>query len=265
MSEDRILRELGHLAKEEGETEKARLDERWDRLAAGTLTPEEDAELRALAESNPEMREIYEAFRPLGAEFQARIADGITGELQKTASPPQKSLPRILTFRPATLRRVGWLTAAAAAAGLFLLLRSPAPLPPLPAYTAELSGGIQTFRGEERPPGPPVFALGSTVTLVVRPQQPVTGEVEARAFLARGAKWIPWESRIEISNGSVRLRGELGRKILPGDRGIWVVIGRPGKIPSMDELQAELKNGRTRHEQWQAVYTDLRIVDRPPS
>jgi RNA polymerase sigma-70 factor, ECF subfamily len=81
MMEDRILLELGYLAKEEREAEKAPLDERWDRLAAGTLTPEEDAELRALAESSPETRETYEAFRPLGAKFQARVVKEIAGEL----------------------------------------------------------------------------------------------------------------------------------------------------------------------------------------
>lgn len=31
MSEDRLLRELGHLAREEEGAEKALLDERWDR------------------------------------------------------------------------------------------------------------------------------------------------------------------------------------------------------------------------------------------
>ena len=83
--EDRIVRELGHLAKEEREAERARLDERWDRLAAGTLTPEEGAELRALAESSPEARETYEAFRPLGAKFQARMVNVIARELDTVA------------------------------------------------------------------------------------------------------------------------------------------------------------------------------------
>lgn len=85
MTEDLILRELGYLATEESEAEKARLDERWDRLAAGALTPEEDAELRALAESSPEAHEIYEAFRPLGAKFQARVVNKISRELDTVA------------------------------------------------------------------------------------------------------------------------------------------------------------------------------------
>ncbi len=267
MSEDRLLHDLGHLAREEQGDTNAHLDERWDRLAAGTLTQEEDAELRALAESSPEARETYEAFRPLGAELQARIVESLAGELGKTAAEakPKETRARLLPFRPVTLRRAGWLTAAAAAAGLFLLLRGPASMPPLPVYTAELSGGIKTFRGEESPPsGPPLFIPGSQVTLVVRPEHAVTGEVDAQAFLARGAEWIVWGPRIEIHDGSVRFQGELGREIQPGEWRLWAVVGRPGKLPSKDELLEELRAGRMHHEQWRAVHAELRIVHQPP-
>src|SRR5687768_15946406 len=108
MNEERLLRELGHLAKEEERTERARLDERWDRLAAGTLSAEEEAELLALAETSPEAREAWEAFRPLGPEFQARVVEKIAAEL------PEERRGRFLQF-PA-IRIGGWVTAAAAAA-----------------------------------------------------------------------------------------------------------------------------------------------------
>lgn len=78
--DDLLLKELGDLARHEGEAEGARLDERWDRLAAGTLTAEEEAELKALAASSPEAREAYAAFRPLGADFQARVVSTINAE-----------------------------------------------------------------------------------------------------------------------------------------------------------------------------------------
>jgi hypothetical protein len=267
MSEDRILSELGHLAKEEREAERARLDERWDRMAAGTLTPEEEAELRALAESSPEARETYEAFHPLGPEFQARIVDTLAAGIDKPEPKiePEKRRPRLLPFRPATLRSVRWVTAAAAAAGLFLLLRGPALGPPLPVYTAaKPAGGIQVFRGEENPDR--VFTPGSQLMLVVKPQHAVTGEVEAQAFLARGDEWISWRPEIKIAeSGSVRLQGELGREIQPGDWKVWVAVGRPGDLPSLDELQAEVRAGRTRDDRWQAVSADLRVVSQPPT
>ena len=108
MSEDRLLRDLGHLAKEEEGAEKSRLDERWDRLAAGTLTAEEEAELLALAETSPEAREAWEAFRPLGPEFQARVVEKIAAELSKK----EPWWDWLLSFLPA-VRFAGWATSAA--------------------------------------------------------------------------------------------------------------------------------------------------------
>ncbi len=80
MNDDRLLSELGALARQQQEAERDRLDERWDRLAAGTLTPGEEEELKALAAASDEARETYEAFRPLGADFQARVVDAIQAE-----------------------------------------------------------------------------------------------------------------------------------------------------------------------------------------
>jgi hypothetical protein len=266
MSEDRILRELGHLAKEEKEAEQARLDERWDRLAAGTLTPEEDAELRALTESSPEARETYEAFRPLGADFQARVVNEIAGELAK-ARPEmesQKTRGRLLPFRPATLRRVGWLTAAAAAAGLFLLLRSPATMPPLPDYTAELSGGIKTFRGEEATE-PQVFAPGDRFQLILRPKTETLGKgLEAQCFLLRGRELRRLGVESEIAPiGSVRLEGLLDRDLSPGIWTLLAIVGRQSEMPDAAALRSFAAQGESRQRDWVGV--SKKIVIRPRS
>jgi hypothetical protein len=267
MSEDQILRELGHLAKEEGETERARLDERWDRLAAETLTPEEDAELQALAATSPEARETYEAFRPLGPDFQARMIEGIAAELEKPVAP-EKPRSRVLPFRP--FWRPAWLTAAAAAAAvLLLLLRSPATMPPLPEYKAELSGGVKTFRGEEVPSTePPTFIPGSTLTLFARPQHPVKGQLEARFFLSRVGRgdlepWKP-EEGLDMANGVVRFRGKLGQeiKLPPGTWTIWIVACRLGKVPPVSVIQTELRTGSFRHAACRAASKDLRVAER---
>src|ERR1700726_2409408 len=197
MSEDPLLRELGRLAQEENEAEAARRDERWDRLAAGTLGVEEEAALRALAATSPAAREAYEAFRPLGADFQARVVGALESELRRTASGVETREPRsrLLPFRPRTWRFAGSLAAAAVAAlGLLLVVRGPATMPPLPLYSAQLSGGIQTLRGASGPAaGPQQFGPGSRLSLVVRPESagqegvqrdvghaayPVAGDVE---------------------------------------------------------------------------------------
>ncbi|HEV8582867.1 MAG TPA: hypothetical protein VGX68_27695 [Thermoanaerobaculia bacterium] len=263
MSEDRLLRDLGHLANEENKAVHSRLDERWDRMAAGTLTAEEEAELRALAETSPEAREAHEAFRPLGPDFQARIIDTIAAELtQPQAKPePQQPPPRILPFRLTTVQITRWLTAAAAAAAvLFLLLRIPASMPILTAYNPpELSGGEKKFRGEEVP----VYRPGSSLTVKVRPQKAVSGPLDVRAYFARGNEWVSWEPKKEV-DGSVRLEGELSRAIHPGDWRLWIVVGRPGKIPHMTEIQERLREGQRKKKYWQAVSADLRVEEQVP-
>lgn len=276
MTEDRLLKELGDLARREEEAGQALLDERWDRLAAGTLTAEEEAELRALAESSPEARDAYEAFRPLGAGFQARVAAAAGAELAPVPDEgaprtgPQEARARLLPFRRGTSRIAAWIgSVAAVAAVLFFFVRSPTA--PLPLYTAELGGGDQSLRGSEPEPssGLPVFVPGSLLTLNVRPQKTVAGPVEARCFvspLSGGGELRPWEPEppLEIRNGAVRIRGTLGREIqlAPGAWRTWVVVGRPGGIPSARELAGELRSGRIGHADWQAVSAVLRVDDR---
>lgn len=270
MSEDRLLKELGHLARREEEAERARLDERWDRLEAGTLTPEEEAELRALAESSVEAREAYEAFSPLGADFQARVIGAITPELPR--EPSRKPRSRLLPYRRDPGRLELWLGAAAAvAAVLLILVRWLLAPPPLPVYTVALSGGAQTYRGEPVPPsGPPLFVPGSLLTLDVRPEQPVEGPVEVRALaapLAGAGEILPLpEDLVEVAGGNARFRGTLGREIQlrPGTWRIWIVAGRPGKIPKESALRDALRAGETRHAGWQAVSTDLRVEAQAP-
>ena len=258
------MSELGDLARQQDAAEQARLDERWDRLAAGTLTAQEEAELSALASSSPEAREAYEAFRPLGPEFQARVVEAAAAELAGSAPPaaPWEPRPRLLPFRRATRRLEVWLgTAAAAAAALFLLLRSPA-LPPLAAYEPPELKVASAFRGGE--PGP--VNPGSRLTLTVRPETAVDGhELEARGFLRRRSgegglrPWQP-EPHTEITDmGVVNLQGMLGKDVQAGAWTIWIVVGRRGRIPSAGELQAELRAGRTRHTDWQAVSRDVEV------
>ena len=279
MSEDPLLHELGRLAQEEKEAEDARRDERWDRLAAGTLGAEEDAALRTLAATSPAAREAYEAFRPLGADFQARVAEALASEFRRAAvaAEPREARSRLLPFRPRTWRFAGSLAAAAvAASGLLLVVRGPATMPPLPLYSAELSGGIQTLRGASSPAaGPQLFAPGSTLSFVVRPEGPVAGEVEARALLAPNAENVPCQPaepappapRLDISaQGVVRLRGTIGEDIRlpPGSERVWIVVGRPGKIPPARELATALCAGRMHNHHWRAVSADLSVADRPP-
>lgn len=263
MSDETWLKELAQMKRDQEAESGNRLDERWDRLSAGTLSLEEEAELKALAETSEEAGEAYKAFRPLGPDFQASVVQAIRKQGFAPAAEPEITKPpaKLLPFRRRASLWVGWSTAAAvAAAALFLLVRNPVSQPPLPVYTAELSRGDQVFRGGTGPAtGVPVFSPGSRLTLVMRPREPVTGPVEAYAFATRGTELV--ELTPQVVNGAVLLKGTLGSEIRlsPGDWKIWTAVGRPGEIPAALELQAELQAGRTQHAGWQAVFKDLRV------
>ncbi|MFL6232829.1 MAG: hypothetical protein ACJ76N_06815 [Thermoanaerobaculia bacterium] len=264
MNKDQLLGELGDLARREGEAGQARLDERWDRLAAGTLTAEEEAELKALAASSPEAQEAYEAFRPLGADFQAGVVAKISQELR----------PRVLFFRRVIRRAEVWVgLAAAVAAGVFLLLRTP---PLTSGYEATLSGGFNPSRGggAATANGRAVFTPGSPFILEVSPKRPLDspGKVKARVFLSSSSgredlrSLDGLESKLEPSEtGSVRLDVSMGQDIKapPGDWILWIAVARSG-VPDAKEVQARLRAGGSRSGSWQALCEALQKEDKPP-
>ena len=279
MNKDRLLGELGDLARQEGEAEKARFDERWDRLAAGTLTAEEEAELKALAESSPEARETYDAFRPLGADFQARMVSAINAERAAPAPQPVPPEPRrrVLPFRRAAFRRIEvWLGAAAAvAAGLFFLVRGPGPMLSS-GYTAELEGGFKMDRGGETAPSdtPRVFGPGSPFTLNVSPQHPLKdpGEVRPSVYLSSSAGQedlspLRLEAHFQTAEtGSVFLDATMGKdiKIPPGHWILWTVVARPDSMPKVREIQSRLRPKRLRQGSWHEVCEALKAEEKPP-
>jgi len=259
---DRLLRELGDLARSQTKAEEARFDERWDRLAAGTLTAEEEAELKALADSSPEYREAYEAFRPLGAEFQARVVSAIqskqaaeraAGDRQRET---QKRPPPVPPFWQRMVRRPEvWAGFAAAVVVVFLLVPPPPVLTPLSDYTAEAKAQSE-YRGSESRPAHP----GSQVIVTLRPDTEVKPPLEARSFLSRAGTvdLRPWQSTPEIKgNGVVILRGALPKDIQAGLWTVWGIVARPDRMPP--DPQAELRAGRTGNADWRAASTNLQI------
>ena len=247
MSEDGLLHKLGNLA---------RFDERWDRLAAGTLSAEEEAELRALAETSEEAREAYEAFRPLGPDFHAAVARAIR---TRAGEPGAQPLP----FSRRTRRLAAWsAAAAAAAAALLVLLRAP----PLPAYSlAEISGGSRATRGEATEAGE--WAPGDRFEATLRPHTEVTraGTLQARAFLLRGGELRPLRVRCQFDRrGSVKLEGSLDRDLSPGNWTLWVVVGRRGAAPNPTDLRSLPASEPVHRRGWVAVPVALRIASRAP-
>lgn len=269
MSEDSLLRNLGHLAKDENGLVRTKFDERWDRLAAGTLTAEEEAELRNLAEESPDSQEAYEMFRPLGEEFQSRMVDRLVSEVEDR-TPRREPRPRLLWF-PRRMRAAGWAAgaAAAAAAGLLLLLRglNPATLPPMPTYVAELSRGTQALRGEESTSaGPRVYEPGDKFGVVLRPATKTAGKgLEAQCFLLRSDQRRRLEVKVEIDlGGAVKIVGSIARDLQPGDWTLWTVVGRAGTLPDPTDLRYLDSRTEFREHDWVAVPKEIHIHSRSP-
>lgn len=274
MTDDEIwLRELARVAKDEQQAEETRLDERWDRLSAGELSAEEEAALRALAESSEDAREAYEAFRPLGPDFQARVVQALRDQRAAASETaplapdgPAEPSARVLQFRRRVRRLSGWLAAAAPiAAILVLVLRGPGALPPLPDYQPHPSGGVQAMRGATDDLG--TLVPGSSFDLVLTPQTAVSGEVGVRCFLARDARgaglrsWPVPEAAIQKRpGGAVKIHGTVGREIVipPGDWTLWAVVGRPRRLPDAAALRAHLTQGRARAPDWEALKIALK-------
>ena len=240
--EDDLLRDLGKLARDRSAEERRRLGEEWDRLAAGELSPEEEAALAERASRSPEGSEeaqAFEAFRPLGEDFQVRLVGAIREQRKREVAaeeglaPPSPPAIPPLAFRPRGRLRgpVAWgagLAAAAALAGV-LVTR---PGPPLPAYTAELAGGVRPERGAAGAP-PAIYTPGSRFELVLQPATAISGEVEVRCVIARrGAiatqDWPPCAGAERAEGGSLRVAGTVGRDIpyQPGEWTLWVIVVR---------------------------------------
>ncbi len=253
--DDPLVRELAAWARDRAAAEREQLDGRWDRLAAGTLRPEEEEALRAEAEGSPEGAAALAAFQPLGAEAEARIVAKIRA--QRAAKPPIDHVARpepaatefdrpsssrpgkVLPFRRRFVVWGGGLGLAAAAA-LVAVLVLPGSLRPLPTYTVALRSGDGSVRGVgPNPTSPPTFSKGSRFELVLRPATAVAGEVALRCFLisseggARRA--FPACNRAESSGGgSLRVVGTVGAEIelVPGDWTLWALVARPGELPA---------------------------------
>ena len=283
MNDDSLMRELGRVAAEEERAEDARFAI-WERLCAGELSPEEVAALARQAETSEEARLAYEAFRPLGPEFEARIEARIVRALQPEAgvsapaaqAPPSPAppVPRPPVPAPAAARPLapartfpwharrtgGWLAATATlAASLAILLVARRDWSPLPIYALEISGGTQTTRGLA-PGSIPILRRGSEVALVLRPPTKVSGTSAARCcFLVRGETWRSWPLPVETSGQSFRFAGRLGGDVEPGAWTLWAVVGRPGSLPDEATLRARLRQAGRRHPGWQALSKDVAI------
>lgn len=270
MNDENWIRELTKITLEQQEEEESQLGERWDRLSSGELSPEEEAELLALAETSEEGREAYEAFRPLGPEFQASVVRAIRG-----VPPPKKrtlwdfladlwkALANLLPL-PRRAQFAGLGAAAVVAAAVVVPFLRP---PPLPVYATLTIHGDQAVRGEES------AAAGD---IVLAPGDRFQGQLqlatssraknlEAQYFLIRGQDL----RRLDVGStidpgGAVKMKGTLGRDLAPGAWVLWAVVGRQGKLPDPADLKRFSASSPIRQRDWVAMPKRVRIQPREP-
>lgn len=257
MNDDPLMRELGRVAAEEEEADRSRYAA-WERLSAGELSGEEEAALAKQAETSAEARLAYEAFRPLGPEFEARMVRTLVAAPDLPAAGGVVTPAARASTLPRYARRFGWLAAAATiAASLVLLVVTWRASPPLPAYALEISGGLRTTRGAAAG-SMPIFRRGSEITVVLRPSTQAAGRTEARCcFLVRGEAWRSWPLAAEQSGQSFRFTGSLDSGLEAGEWRLWAAVGRPGSLPDEAALPSRLRQGGEQHPGWQAAAKDF--------
>jgi hypothetical protein len=244
MNDDKFLQEIAQVSRELEAEERRRLDERWDRLSSGDLSAEEEAELRALAATSDEAREAYEAFRPLGADFQARVVQAIRKQAKVAPAPWAK----LLSFLP-HLQFAGWSAAAtAAAATLVFLLRSWAFLN-IPSL--EVLAAVQ-MRGELEPGEVKVFAPGDQIKVILRPQTAPPPHI-----------WPMDVGKESINkNGVATMQCALKDNQRPGRWTLLAVIGRRGMLPDSADLRFASTKGPIRARDWVALPEKILIQPR---
>jgi hypothetical protein len=216
ISEDKMLRALGSLAKEQ-----------------------QDA-------MSPELEVLM---RPLSADVKERMAQRALAALQ----PAKVLAPARGWGRAKTMSAVAVPLALAASLVFAVILQQRSPA--LPDYEAAWSGGLQELRAEPSAPverlGP-----NAKLQLLLRPAKAVDGAVSVRLFAIESGKAREWKARAEVSDdGAIRVSAsgaDLGPVAAP-ELEVVAVVSRPGELPSADQLTA-LGEGHQvfrRKVQWQ--------------
>lgn len=137
---------------------------------------------------------------------------------------------------------------------LFFLVRVVFSPTPLPVY--EITSVDVPFASVATP--------GSSVELSVRPRTELAEKVTAQSFLAcPGENLHPWQPppSIEITQkGFLFVRGSMENVLEPGTCQIWIVVARPGKMPS--DFSSRLFAGRKGGTNWQAVSATIEVRPR---
>lgn len=171
-----------------------------------------------------------------GVDFTEQVVDRIAAELEGS---PRAKVVSLMSWRA---RRTLWLgmslTVAAAAAAVFVFI-TPMRVTPLPPYALESSTGSLAVRGQAETSPALRLVRGTRLELVARPQESLSGDWQVQAYAIVADRAVLLRAPLERKdNGSVRLVGEVGSDLVlsTGTQWIWLAIGRPGLLPSPEQL-----------------------------
>ncbi len=227
-----------------------------------------------------------ELLRPLDAAEQAEILAGLLEPREQAASPaPTLALTPVAEASEPTKiaghadaggasnvvplvrpprRWIAGVTALAAAAALFLVLRPGGPAEGLPLYGVTQASGEAVVRGD----GPAtastlVVRPGTTVDLIVTPASAIRGPVDLRVVASQGEqhRWIDVTAvRSTSADGVIRLRGRAGAwlDLPPGTWTLTLVIGRPDRLPA-DLAAYAAAADRPQDHGWQLQRVEVQV------
>ena len=270
MSDDRWFEDLVRLAKEERD-EQERQDPRWGELTEGDLPPEEVKALRALAEDSEEAGRAWQAYSPLGEDFERRVAEAARFQLRGRAEDPQREPAREVEMpNPAPARHrnwARWTPALIAAALTFFVLWPGGNEAPLPEYGLRLEGTatVQRTAPERVESADDVIevAAGNRLRILLTPETADAGPLEARVVL-EGGDDLPSVRLTIAPTGAVRLEGVAGVDVpfIEGRAHLLMTVGREGELPTTDDLaQALATTDETEGEAWRAWRLRLKLIE----
>lgn len=254
--DEELLRHVARAARERsqaGQTSEEEWDARADRVLAGY---EEEA---------------------FGAGFQAAVVDRIRQRIVAPGAEPaprrssEASGPRWRLSRPALALAASLLLAAVALA--WILGGPGGSAAPLPTYTLAAAGTLPERSSSPPPSSPPVAAVpGFRFELRLRPARSPAGPVALRVFAADGGgrllRWREAEGQAEVlASGVILLDGLQEEDWRPLEAGSWklyLAVGRPGTLPSLEELRALLGGGGAPDPaRWQLLVQEFRLAPAP--
>ena len=200
----------------------------WEGLAQGTLSKEEEALLKALAEESEGDALKLEAYTPLGDAFVERTVDKLAEQIKTEGQKRWRARVRTYTYAASGL--------ASAAAALLVFWPKGGELPD---YSMNVQGAVQESRGATEVEGPLHMLPESNLELTLTPETKVDEALTLtvglvgtdQVYLARGQA-----ERAE--SGAFRLTGTM-RELFDAPAGTYKLVATVDEKPLDGEALRE--------------------------